>query len=217
MWKPEWTAKVAEFVAAGGTLILSALTGTRGTDNHIHREAAPGAGLSALARATVEEFGRRTGPGSDGLFAPFPSKVNGGHQPAQRLPSSSAAGAYPLTFRNQTFHAAHLYEKLALQPGTQAFGRRRLCDLPRGRWPQALVRAQHHLGPGGDPGPAGQGASRRCQTCGRRLRLAAPGLRDRAAMRKAPQPVLRGQNLTSRRPDRGRASRPRNRRARHCR
>lgn len=122
MWKPEWTAKVAEFVENGGTLILSAMTGTRDLHNHIHRVAAPGAGLSQLAGVTVEEFGRLTGPGDTGLFPPFLSGVNGGYAPDHRAPASSATRAYNFTLGNTSFRAAHLYEKLAMAPGTEALG-----------------------------------------------------------------------------------------------
>ncbi|MCW1920298.1 beta-galactosidase [Rhodobacter sp. KR11] len=122
MWKPEWTARVTAFVEAGGTLILSAMTGTRDSDNHIHRVLAPGAGLSALAGVQVEEFGRLAGPGASGLFPPWPDRVNGGYHPAARLPATSADRAYSFTFGNRDFRAAHLYEKLILAPGTEAIG-----------------------------------------------------------------------------------------------
>jgi beta-galactosidase len=122
MWKPEWTPQVADFVAKGGTLILSAMTGTRDIDNHIHRDLAPGAGLSELAGVKVVEFGRLAGPGASGLFAPWKDGVNGGHQPAQRPDASSASRHYRFTLGNREFTAAHLYEQLELAPGTEALG-----------------------------------------------------------------------------------------------
>jgi beta-galactosidase len=122
MWKPEWTPQVADFVAKGGTLILSAMTGTRDIDNHIHRQLAPGAGLSELAGVKVVEFGRLVGPGASGLFEPWKDGVNGGHQAASRPDASSASRQYRFTLGNREFTAAHLYEQLELAPGTEALG-----------------------------------------------------------------------------------------------
>ena len=120
MWKPEWTPRVAAFVAAGGTLILSAMTATRDSDNHIHRQLAPAAGLSDLAGVTVTEFGRIAGPGASGLFAGWPDSTNGAYAPATVPPASSATRAYSLRFGNRDFNAAHLYEMLEMAPGTEA-------------------------------------------------------------------------------------------------
>ncbi len=122
MWKPEWTPRVEAFVAAGGTLILSAMTGTRDSDNHIHRVQAPGAGLSELAGVKVYEFGRLTGPGADGLFTWRDNKVNGGHVSAIVPPAASAGRKHGFTFGNQQFEAAHLYEKLEIADGTKVIG-----------------------------------------------------------------------------------------------
>ena len=122
MWKPEWTARVTAFVEGGGTLILSAMTGTRDENNHIHRVAAPGAGLSDLAGVTVEEFGRLTGPGQSALIAPFPDRTNGAFRPDALPPASSAFRAYNFTLGNREFRAGHLYEKLVMAPGTEAIG-----------------------------------------------------------------------------------------------
>ncbi len=122
MWKPEWTPRVDAFVAAGGTLILSAMTGTRDIDNHIHRVQAPAVGLSELAGVKVYEFGRLTGPGADGLFNWRDNKTNGGHVRGDTPPATSAGRNYSFTFGNQEFTAAHLYEKLELAPGTEAIG-----------------------------------------------------------------------------------------------
>ena len=129
MWKTEWTPRVDAFVAAGGTLILSAMTGTRDADNHIHRTLAPAAGLSELAGVKVIEFGRLTGPGADGLFNWRDNKINGGHVRGRMPPASSAARNYSFTFGNQEFTAAHLYEMLELAPGTEPLGQWSNCFL----------------------------------------------------------------------------------------
>lgn len=122
MWKPEWTPRVAEFVAQGGTLILSAMTGTRDADNHIHRSAAPGAGLADLAGVSVYEFGRLAGPGASGLFAQWPDRTNGAKAPGATQPAASASRQYTFALGNAEFTAAHLYEKLDLAPGTEVLG-----------------------------------------------------------------------------------------------
>ena len=122
MWKPEWTPKVAAFVNAGGTLILSAMTGTRDIDNHIHRALAPGAGLAELAGVRVVEFGRVAGPGASGLFPAWPDRTNGAHAPAQVPAATSATRDYRMTIGNREFKAAHLYEMLELAEDTQALG-----------------------------------------------------------------------------------------------
>lgn len=122
MWKPEWTPRLDAFVAAGGTLILSAMTGTRDLDNHIHRELAPAAGLSELAGVKVIEFGRIAGEGATGLFPQWPDGVNGGYRPARALDASSASRSYSFTIGNRSFQAAHLYEQLELATGTTALG-----------------------------------------------------------------------------------------------
>lgn len=132
MWKPDWTPRVAAFVAGGGTLILSAMTGTRDIDNQIHRELAPAAGLSELAGVKVIEFGRIAGEGAAGLFAQWPDGVNGGYAPARPLPASSASRSYSFTIGNRSFQAAHLYEQLELATGT----------VPLGQWSNRFLRGQ---------------------------------------------------------------------------
>ena len=79
---------VRAFAEAGGTVILSARTGTRNEHNHIIREAAPRRSLTALAGVTVEEFGRLTPPEGDGLFAA--SGRYGASSQRGRLPAESA-------------------------------------------------------------------------------------------------------------------------------
>ena len=122
MWKPEWTARVAGFVAQGGTLILSALTATRDIHNHIPMTQAPTMGLAELAGVKVIEFGRLTGPDASGLFPPWPDAYMGAHQPGVTLPAASASRKYRFTLGNQEFTAGHLYEQLELAPGTTALG-----------------------------------------------------------------------------------------------
>ncbi len=122
MWKPEWTERVAAFVNAGGTLILSALTATRDINNHIHRTSAPAAGLSDLAGVSVYEFGRLAAPGADGLGFLWPDRYPGAYNNPAPKPASSATRRQDLTFGNVRFTAGHLYEKLDLAPGTEAIG-----------------------------------------------------------------------------------------------
>jgi beta-galactosidase len=122
MWKPEWTARVAAFVEAGGTLILSVLTGTRNADNHVHCETAPAAGLSHLAGVEVAEFGRIAEPGAEGLFPPMPEGYPGEYRAARPLPASSAQREHRMLIGNVDCRAAHLYEKLDLAPGTESLG-----------------------------------------------------------------------------------------------
>ncbi len=122
MWKPEWTPRVAAFVAAGGTLIVSAMTATRDSDNHIHQSLAPGAGLAELAGVQVVEFGRIAAPGATGLFPSWPDRTNGAHVPAQVPQATSATRSYHHSIGNSDFKAAHLYEALDMAPGTEALG-----------------------------------------------------------------------------------------------
>jgi len=122
MWKPEWTARVQDFVDAGGTLILSALTGTRDANNHIPMVQAPAMGLSDLAGVKVVEFGRLAGPDASGIFPPWPDTYVGAHQPASRLPAASASRKYHFTLGNQEYTAGHLYEQLDLAADVQVLG-----------------------------------------------------------------------------------------------
>ncbi len=122
MWKPDWTDRVDAFVAQGGTLILSALTGTRDSHNHIPRLPAPAMGLADPAGVKVTEFGRLAGPEATGLFPPWPDSYVGAHQPGSRLPAASASRKYTFTLGNQELTAAYLYEQLELAPDTQVLG-----------------------------------------------------------------------------------------------
>jgi beta-galactosidase len=122
MWKPEWNGAVERFVRRGGTLVLGALTGTRDEHNHVIRRPAPGDGLAALAGVRVAEFGRLAPPGGDGLFQ-REGVAPGLHAPAHSRPAESAERAYHLRLGNRDLRAAHLYEALELDPGTEALAR----------------------------------------------------------------------------------------------
>jgi beta-galactosidase len=118
IWKDEWTDRIRAFAEAGGTVILSARTGTRDVHNHVIRTAAPGPSLSALAGVTVEEFGRLTPPDGDGLFV-APGR-HGASSQRGRLPAESARRSYTMKVGNREMTAAHMYELLELADGTQA-------------------------------------------------------------------------------------------------
>lgn len=117
IWQEGWTDRIRRFAEAGGTVILSARTGSRDADNHVIREAAPGRTLSALAGITVREFGRLVGPGEEGLF-PSGGASSSGHQPAE-----SARRRYTFRIGNRDFTAAYMYELIDLAVGTEALAR----------------------------------------------------------------------------------------------
>jgi beta-galactosidase len=121
MWKPEWDAKLEEFVNNGGTLVVGAMTGTRDVNNHIPTIQAPGAGLSKLCGVRVEEFGRVAETGASGLFG-LHSIEFGMHNPATQLPSSSAARRYKFVLGNGEHEAAHLYEILDVDTDVEILG-----------------------------------------------------------------------------------------------
>lgn len=123
MWKEKWSEAVEKFVADGGTLILSAMTGTRDENNHIIRTQAPGAALSKLSGVKVYEFGPLAAPGADGLFAGFREGGIGSHQPSPRPAATSASRIYTYTIGNQTFEAGHLYEKLDVDASVETIGK----------------------------------------------------------------------------------------------
>ncbi|MEK1893710.1 MAG: beta-galactosidase [Rhizobium sp.] len=122
LWRPEWNENVEAFVKDGGTLIVGAMTGTRDENNHIPTELAPGPGLSRLCGVRVEEFGRVAEPGADGLFGLHGTEY-GLHNPANRLPASSATRRYSFSLGNQEYEAAHLYELLGLDDDVKVIGR----------------------------------------------------------------------------------------------
>jgi beta-galactosidase len=118
MWQDGWTARIEEFARNGGTVILSARTGSRDANNHIIRSPAPGRSLSALAGVTVEEFGRLTPTGTDGLF---PLGTLGGARP-NAMPAESAQRRYTIKVGNHEVTAAHMYELLDLGEGVESIG-----------------------------------------------------------------------------------------------
>ncbi|AMM84442.1 beta-galactosidase [Martelella sp. AD-3] len=120
MWDDAWTENVRRFVENGGTLIVSAMTGTRTRDNHIHRELAPANGLADLLGVRVEEFGRIAAPESDGLFEPPGADAGFRASGVKRLPACSAGRRYLLRHGNTTFPASHLYEKLIVEDDVEA-------------------------------------------------------------------------------------------------
>jgi beta-galactosidase len=117
IWKDEWTDRIRAFAEAGGTVILSARTGSRDERNHVIREAAPGRSLSALAGVTVEEFGRLAPLDGDGLF-PLGGRY-GAAAVRPRFPAESAKRRYTLRVGNREMTAAHMYELLELANDTE--------------------------------------------------------------------------------------------------
>ncbi len=122
MWKPRWDEAVRRFVENGGTLVLSALTGTRDEDNHIIRELAPGPGLAEMSGVRVIEFGRTAPLGGDGLFQRG-APPHGMYVPPTPPPAESAKRRYRLTLAGMEYEAAHLYEVLELAPSVEVLGR----------------------------------------------------------------------------------------------
>jgi beta-galactosidase len=118
IWKDEWTERIRAFAESGGTVILSARTGSRDQHNHIIRDAAPGRSLTALAGVTVEEFGRLAPLDGDGLFA-----LGGRYGTAavrERFPAESGKRRYTIKVGNREMTAAHMYELLELADGAEA-------------------------------------------------------------------------------------------------
>lgn len=113
MWDEAWTDNIRTFVEKGGTLIVSAMTGTRTRDNHILRELAPGMNLGDLLGVRVEEFGRIIAPDANGLFGEK-AKPWGFGPGGTTMSACSAARPYSIRFGEDTFQAAHLYEKLKI-------------------------------------------------------------------------------------------------------
>lgn len=120
MWKDEWTARVEEFARNGGTVIFSARTGSRDTNNHIIREASPGNSITALTGVVVEEFGRLAPLEQDGLF-PLGGRY-GANAVREKFPAESAGRRYTLQIGNQETTAAHMYELLSLADDVTPLG-----------------------------------------------------------------------------------------------
>ncbi|MCZ7933011.1 beta-galactosidase [Agrobacterium leguminum] len=109
MWHQEWTQKLEAFASNGGTVIVGAMTGTRDVNNHIIREQAPGGPLAKLTGIRVEEFGRITATGGEGLFQRSAPEA-GLYVPPDLPPSSSADRKYSLEIGGRLIEAEHLYE-----------------------------------------------------------------------------------------------------------
>lgn len=120
IWKAGWTAAVAAWVKAGGTLVLGARTGSRTPENQVITSPAPGPELALLAGVRVEEFGRlppERGPGLS--VAPDGARYMSMARPN---PAVSAGRCYRLRFGGEEHPAAHLYEALTLSNGATALG-----------------------------------------------------------------------------------------------
>lgn len=118
IWKDEWTASVEAFARNGGTVIFSARTGSRDSNNHIIRDAAPGKSVTALTGVSVEEFGRLAPLEGDGLF-----ELGGRASPIRpKMPAESARRRYTLKIGNHEMTAAHMYELLSLADDVVALG-----------------------------------------------------------------------------------------------
>lgn len=119
IWNDKWTDRIRAFAENGGTVVLSARTGSRDENNHIIKQAAPGVSLSALTGIKVQEFGRLAPLEESGLFA------NGGLRGdivRKQFPAESAARHYKFKIGNHEVTAAHMYELLELNDGTEARG-----------------------------------------------------------------------------------------------
>jgi beta-galactosidase len=115
IWKDEWTSRVEAFAHKGGTVMLSARTGSRDTHNHVIRTQCPGPTLAVLAGVKVDEFGLLAGVDDEGLFRPSTgATVSGRH----RYPAESASRRYHLKLGNHELTAAHMYELLSASEGT---------------------------------------------------------------------------------------------------
>ena len=115
MWNDAWTARLEAFAAGGGTVVLSARTGTRDTNNHVIRDPAPGGSLAALAGVTVEEFGILAPVDRDGLLEVSARHV--GNRIVQ--PAESSRRRFALTIGNHEIVAGHMYELLSPGDDTQ--------------------------------------------------------------------------------------------------
>jgi beta-galactosidase len=141
IWKDEWTEKLRAFAEAGGTVVLSARTGSRDENNHVIRTAAPGPSLAALAGVEVEEFGPLAGPDSDGLFSL--AGPLGPQGTRTRFAAESARRRYRMKIGNREMAAAYMYELLSVKPGTEV----------RGTWSSRFAEGQaavtlRHVGKG---------------------------------------------------------------------
>lgn len=121
MWNQKWTQKLEAFASNGGAVIVGAMTGTRDVNNHIIREQAPGGALAKLTGIRVEEFGRITATGGEGLFQRSAPEA-GLYVPPDLPPSSSADRNYTLEIGGRVIKAEHLYELVETADDVEAIG-----------------------------------------------------------------------------------------------
>lgn len=121
MWHQEWTQKLEAFASNGGTVIVGAMTGTRDVNNHIIREQAPGGPLAKLTGIRVQEFGRITATGGEGLFQRSAPEA-GLYVPPDLPPSSSADRKYTLEIGGRLIEAEHLYELVETGEDVEVIG-----------------------------------------------------------------------------------------------
>ncbi|NSX88280.1 beta-galactosidase [Agrobacterium tumefaciens] len=121
MWHQEWTQKLEAFASNGGIVIVGAMTGTRDVNNHIIREQAPGGPLAKLTGIRVQEFGRITATGGEGLFQRSAPEA-GLYVPPDLPPSSSADRKYTLEIGGRLIEAEHLYELVETGEDVEVIG-----------------------------------------------------------------------------------------------
>ncbi len=116
IWKDEWTEKLAAFAQKGGTVVISARTGSRDAANRVLAEAAPGASLSRLTGIAVREFGRLRPENGGGLFSISEERRSSfwNDEP------ESARRSLSLTVGDRKIGAAHMYELLDLDGDANA-------------------------------------------------------------------------------------------------
>ncbi|KVK62100.1 beta-galactosidase [Agrobacterium sp. TS43] len=121
MWNQKWTQKLEAFASNGGIVIVGAMTGTRDVNNHIIREQAPGGALAKLTGIRVEEFGRITATGGEGLFQRSAPEA-GLYVPPDLPPSSSSDRKYSLEIGGRLIEAEHLYELVEIGDDVEVIG-----------------------------------------------------------------------------------------------
>jgi beta-galactosidase len=120
IWKDSWTERLEAFAKDGGTVIIGARTGTRDNNNHVIREAAPGASLARLTGVTVEDFGRLAAPDANGLFQSI-SRSGGLVVPPNR-PAEASRRIRRFTIGNREIDAGYFYENLRIATDVEAIG-----------------------------------------------------------------------------------------------
>ena len=120
IWKDSWTTAAEEFVRGGGTLVIGARTGSRDANNHVIREASPGASLGALCGITVEEFGPLTPLGALGLAETIERAEGVVTLPTR--PAESSRRIHTVEISGRSLPAAHAYEILQITAGAEVVG-----------------------------------------------------------------------------------------------